>query len=53
MLRIRHDKPLWQADSLATLEAWIAGRTAAGSVELPDGAPLVRGGAGAVPASNP
>jgi len=25
MLRIRHDKPLWQADSLATLEALIAG----------------------------
>jgi hypothetical protein len=25
MLRIRHDKPLWQADSLGTLEALIAG----------------------------
>ncbi len=28
MLRIRHDKPLWQADSLATLEALIDGRAA-------------------------
>jgi DNA ligase-1 len=25
MLRIRHDKPLWQADSLATLEALLVG----------------------------
>lgn len=30
MLRIRHDKPLWQADSLDTLEALMAGAQAPG-----------------------